>query len=179
MKRNYLIFGILILSILLNIGLIVTREKHRSISYIEAGTDFTKKFNPERIKRRLPIIPDTWKNVNPLHYKIQTWENPDTIIPRYSEKLVAADAKAQISHEIDRYDLRKICLKDYNLFYQIVVEYNYVDDTWDCTLRNTQEPERSGDLKGIRFAGDVICNLTMAQVNDTLKTYGLTRLNYK
>ncbi|MGB6269861.1 MAG: hypothetical protein WBF67_12720, partial [Olleya sp.] len=55
-------------------------------SFEKAGTDFTKSFNAERKKMNLPIIPDNWKNLSPLEYKVQTWENPDLSLPSHSEK---------------------------------------------------------------------------------------------
>jgi len=142
-------------------------EKHRPLSYEEARTNFTKVFNKDRIKRGLPIIAETWNNANPLHYKIQVWENPDTIPPRYAEKTVGAGLKAQIEFEEDRYELKKTD----KVSYQVVIEYNFIDSALVCSLRNTREP----DSNGTRWSGDIVATLTIQQANDSLQAYGLAR----
>ena len=143
-------------------------EKYRPLSYEQAGTNFTKAFNSERVKRGLPIIPKNWSNINPLYYKVQTWVNPDTIPPRYAEKTVVAGLKAQIEGEEDRYELNQ---KE-KVSYQLVIEYNYLDSSLVCTLRETWKP----DSNKVRYSGDILYTLTIDQAIDTLRAYGLTRL---
>ncbi|MEP2239779.1 MAG: hypothetical protein ABJI22_15530 [Maribacter sp.] len=146
----------------------------RDLSFEQAGTDFTQSFNNERKKMNLPILPNNWYNTHPLHYKIQVWKNPDTILPQYSEKTVAVTTRAEFDREIDRYNLKKVG----NKFYQVVIEFSKTDSLWTCSLRETSPPEREGKSKGIRYSGTIISELTLEQANDTLKKHGIKRLNY-
>jgi len=176
-KRNKYLVVILVLLLLGNnirLGWIIYSkqiEENRLISYEEAGTDFTKVFNDKRVILNLPIIPEDWISIDSLHYKIQTWENPDTIIPNYSEKTVVADTKAQFLREIDRYTLKR----QNNYDYQLVIEFDYQKLTRICTIRNTYRPTENG----LRYAGDVVGTISIDQAEDTLKFYGLNRLNYQ
>jgi hypothetical protein len=174
MKVNYKKILYPILTTCLLIYLLDNLYEKKYLSYKQAGTDFTQSFNSERKKMNLPILPSNWINTNPLHYKIQTWENPDTTVPRHSEKTVAATTRAEFDREIDRYNLKKIG----ESFYQVVIEYSKSDNSWSCTLRETSLPEREGKLKGIRYSGTIISDLTFEQAIDTLKRYGIERLNY-
>jgi hypothetical protein len=156
------------------LGILWSWNSKRSLSFEQAGTDFTKSFNEERKKMGQPIIPENWKNVNPLHYKIQVWENPDTTLPNYSEKTVVATPRAEFAREIDRYNLKKVD----NKFYQIVIESDFEYDEKIFTLRKTNPPEKEGRLKGIRYSGEVIDTLSLHETKDTLAKYGLEILNY-
>lgn len=149
-------------------------EDNRHLSWEEAGTDLTKSFNDKRKILNLPIIPDNWENVNPLDYGIQTWVNPDTTFPRYAEKTVSANTKKEFVRETDRYNLKRKNDKNY----QIVIEFNYSQIMRICTLRETSDPEKEGKLKNVRYIGTIIDTLTYEQAIDTLKLYGLSRLNY-
>ena len=178
MNRRKKILGIIL--ILLLFGTIIRFgwisyskqvEENRLISFKEAGTDFTKEFNEKRKILNLPIIPEDWKNLHPLHYKIQTWENPDTTIPNYSEKTVVASTKAEFRGETDIYTLKR--QNDYD--YQLVIEFDYENITRNCTMRNTPRPTKDG----IRYTGDIIGTISIEQAEDTLKFYALNRLNYK
>lgn len=174
MKINYKKILNYILIALLFGYIFYTWNKKRDLSFEQAGTDFTQAYNNERIKMNLPILPNNWTNTHPLHYKIQVWENPDTTLPIHSEKTVVATPRAEFDREIDRYNLKKIGDK----FYQVVIKYSKSDNLWTCTLRETSPPERDGKSKGIRYSGTIISDLTLDQANDTLKKYGINRLNY-
>jgi hypothetical protein len=174
MKPKFEKLLILIPTLLFTWYLIFEWNKTEDISYEEAGTDFTVSFNSERMKMSLPILPDNWAHIHPLEYKIQVWENPDTILPVHSEKIVVATSKAEFEREIDRYNLKKIDHK----FYQVVIEYSKSDNLWNCTLRATEPPVKEGKAKGLRSAGKIIAELTLEQANDTLNKYGIQRLNY-
>jgi len=167
---------LILIPILLFLGYIVLDlNKIGGKTYKEAGTDFTKSFNSERIKMNLPIIPENWTNTNPFDYKIQTWENPNRELPYHSEKTVVATYEtAEFEREIDRYNLKKLGDK----YYQVVIKYSKSDNLWTCTLRETEPPVKEGKAKGLRSAGEIIAELTLEQANDTLNKYGIKRLNY-
>lgn len=109
MKPHYRKILILI-PILLIVGYIAFDwNKVGDKSFEEAGTDFTKSFNSVIKKMNLPIIPENQTNLSPLDYKVQTWENPNLILPSHSEKTVFATYEtAEFEREIDRYNLKKI-----------------------------------------------------------------------
>ncbi|WP_179320995.1 hypothetical protein [Winogradskyella helgolandensis] len=167
---------LVIIPIILILGYIVFDwNKVGGKSFEEAGTDFTKSFNAERKKMNLPIIPDNWKNLSPLEYKVQTWENPDLSLPSHSEKTVIATYEtAEFQSEVDRYNLKKIGGK----YYQVVIEFSKAENQWYCTLRETSPHPIDVNRKLLRDAGNLISELTLEQATDTLRKYGIERLNY-
>ncbi|WP_218841468.1 hypothetical protein [Winogradskyella costae] len=174
MKINYKKILNYIIIVLLFSYIFYNWNKERDLSFEQAGTDFTQAYNTERKKMNLPILLNNWNNTHPINYKIQVWENPDTILPLHSEKTVVATPRAEFEREIDRYNLKKIGDK----FYQVVIKYSKSDNLWTCTLRETEPPVKKGKGKGLRSAGKIISELTLEQANDTLKKYGIERLNY-
>ena len=175
MKPKFIKLLILIPTLLFTWYMIFEWNEIGGMSYEEAGTDFTKSFNSERIKMNLPIIPENWTNTSPLDYKIQTWENPNRELPYHSEKTVVATYEtAEFEREIDRYKLKELG----NKYYQVVIKYSKQDDNWTCTLRKTEPPVKEGKAKGLRSDGEIIAELTLDQANDTLNKYGIKRLNY-
>ncbi len=152
-------------------------EKYEALSYFEAGTDYTKIYNKERMKRSLPVIPDNWQNVNPLHFKVQNWMNPDYDLPRHAEKTVVAGLKAQIEQESDRYEL----WKEDSTYYQIRIKYDFIRDSWLYTYVETIEPNIFEKHNGVNLRTTVwktLDTLSSEQAIDSLKLYELERLNY-
>ncbi|WP_396602817.1 hypothetical protein [Algibacter sp. R77976] len=175
MKPKYRKLLVLI-PIILFLGYIVFDwNKVGGKSFEEAGTDFTKTFNSERKKMNLPIIPDNWTNLSRLDFKVQIWENPDQKLPSHSEKTVFATYEtAEFEKEIDIYNLKRVKEK----YYQIVVEFSKVENKWDCTLRETYPTPTDEKRKLLRDAGTLIAELTLEQATDTIRKYGIERLNY-
>ncbi len=144
-------------------------------SFEETGTNFTKSFNAERKKMNLPVIPDNWKNLSPLKYKVQTWQNPNSNLPSHFEKTVFATYEtAEFEKEIDKYNLKKIGEK----YYQLVIEFSKTENEWTCLLREVLPNPKEENKKHFRDTGTMISELTIEQANDTLKKYGIKRLNY-
>ncbi len=178
MKPAYKI--LIIIPILISLGYFVldwSNTNVRSLSFKKAGTDFTKTFNSERIKMNLPIIPENWTNLCPLQCKIQTWENPILTLPSHSEKIVEATFEtAELEREVDKYNLKKVGEN----YYQVVIEFSKIENKWYCTLRETApkpiEVKRTYLTK--TDEGNLIAELTLEQATDTLRKYGIERLNY-
>ena len=167
---------LIIIPIILILGYIVVDwNKVGGLSFEKAGTDFTKSFNSERVKMNLPIIPENWTNLNSLEYKVQTWENPNSTLPSHSEKTVFATYEtAEFEREIDMYNLKKVGEK----YYQVVIEFSKTENEWACLLREVLPNPKEENKKHLRDAGTIISELTIEQANDTLKKYGIERLNY-
>ncbi|MDN3724801.1 hypothetical protein QRD02_10435 [Aequorivita sp. SDUM287046] len=149
----------------------------RGLSFKRAGTDFTKSFNPERIKMNLPIIPENWTNLCPLQCKIQTWENPILTLPSHSEKIVIATYEtAELESETDKYILKKIGEN----YYQVVIEFSKIKNKWYCTLRETSPKPNEANRTYLTKTDDgkIIEEMTLEQATDTLRKYGIERLNY-
>jgi|SRR5690606_10048370 len=176
MKPAYKI--ITIIPILIILGYMVldwTNTNVRGLSFEKAGTDLTKSFNSERIKMNLPIIPENWSHLNPLEYKMQTWENPILTLPSHSEKIVNATFEtAEFESEVDKYNLKKIGEK----YYQVVIEFSKIKNKWYCTLREASPNPIEVNSTYLRDDGKIIAELTLDQATDTLRKYGIERLNY-
>ncbi|MGB6268431.1 MAG: hypothetical protein WBF67_05415, partial [Olleya sp.] len=93
----------------------------------------------------------------------------------HSEKTVFATYEtAEFEREIDKYNLKKVGEK----YYQIVVEFSKVENKWNCTLRETYPNPTDEKRKLLRDAGTLIAELTLEQATDTIRKYGIERLNY-